>query len=234
MRRSCLILLAAVLFIRVGSGQNPKKVSILGDSYSTCEGYTAPDTNYLWYYEVPRHPTDVRSVDRMWWHLLIQKNGYELEVNNSFSGSTICNTGYQGADYSDRSFITRMDRLGEPDLIFIFGGTNDAWAGVPIGEYRYDRWTPEELYRFRPALACLLESMKTLYPESEIFFLLNSGLKEEVNESVRTVCRHYRIDCIELEGIDKMQGHPSVKGMEQIARQVDRFLRRRDSGSAVR
>jgi len=54
------------------------------------------------------------------WHKFIKENNYRLCVNNSFSGATICNTGYNQADYSDRSFITRMDKLGCPDIIFIY------------------------------------------------------------------------------------------------------------------
>ena len=145
-----------------------------------------------------------------------------------FSGATICNTGYRQADYSDRSFITRMDELGCPDVIFIFGATNDCWAGAPLGEYKYGGWTKEDLYRFRPAMAYMLDHMIDRYPNVEIYFLLNSGLKEEFNESVRATCKHYGIDCIELHDIDKQSGHPSVKGMEQICDQIENFILKKD------
>ena len=49
---------------------------------------------------------------------------------NSYSGSTICNTGYRDEDYSDRSFINRTTLLGNPDIILICGGTNDSWANA--------------------------------------------------------------------------------------------------------
>ena len=58
----------------------------------------------------------------------------------------------------------------------------------------------DDLYKFRPAMAYMLDHMIDRYPNVEIYFLLNSGLKEEFNESVRTICRHYNIDCIELHG----------------------------------
>mgnify|MGYP000294813429 CR=1 FL=1 len=48
--------------------------------------------------------------------------GRLLEKNNSFSGSTICNTGYSKEDYTFCSFITRMKNLGSPDMILIFVG----------------------------------------------------------------------------------------------------------------
>lgn len=213
-----------------GWAQSAKSVSILGDSYSTFQGYLQPDSNAVWYWDSPdAQNTDVHSVRETWWHQFIKKNGYRLCMNNSFSGSTICNSGYKRgnpdfADYTDRSFVTRMTHLGCPDMIFIFGGTNDAWAGSPIGEYKYDGWTKEDLFSFRPALAKMLSFMIDRYLNVEIYFILNDGLQTEINESVKTICAHYQIPCVELNGIDKINGHPSVKGMNQICEQVEAFL----------
>ena len=82
----------------------------------------------------------------------------------------------------------------------------------------------DTLSEFRPAMAYMLDHMTNRYPNVEIYFLLNSGLKEEFNESVRTICKHYNIDCIELHDIDKKSGHPSVKGMEQICAQIKKVM----------
>ena len=117
-----------------------------------------------------------------------------------------------------------MGNLGCPDIIFIFGGTNDAWAGSPIGEYMYEGWKKEDLYSFRPAMAKMLDFMLNRYPNVEIYFLLNDGLQEEINESVKTVCEYYQVSCIELKGIDKINGHPSILGMKQICEQVEAYL----------
>lgn len=207
------------------TAQRLPSVSILGDSYSTFVGYLQPDTNHVWYWGEPNpKATDVTSVRQTWWHKFIKENGYRLCVNNSFSGATICNTGYRSEDYSDRSFITRLKYLGSPDIIFIFGATNDSWAGAPIGEYKYSDWTDEELYSFRPAMAYLLDHIIDYYPNVKIYFLLNSELKDEIDESVKTVCEHYSIPCIELQDIEKISGHPSVKGMEQIREQIEAYL----------
>lgn len=56
---------------------------------------------------------------------------YVFEFNNTYSDSTVCNTGYKGADYSVRSFIICMDDLGNLDIILVFEGTNDSWVGYP-------------------------------------------------------------------------------------------------------
>ena len=225
-----VLLMNAFAFMAVA--QSAKSISILGDSYSTFEGYLQPDTNAVWYWDNwDAKNTDVHRVRETWWHQFIKENGYRLCVNNSFSGATICYSGYKGADgklsdYSDRSFITRLKNLGNPDIILVFGGTNDSWAGSPIGDYKYESWTHEDLFSFRPAMACLLEKMSDYYPNVEIVFLLNDELKDEIDESVRTICTYYGVKWIEFENIDKINGHPSIKGMKQISEQLKAFFNR--------
>ena len=73
-------------------------------------------------------------------------------------------------------------------------------------------------------MAKMLSVMVDYYPNVEIYFLLNDGLKEEINESVKTICAYYQIPCIELKGIDKINGHPSIKGMKQICEQIEAYL----------
>ena len=212
--------LLCLLFVCVLAGAQTKSVSVLGDSYSTFEG-AIPKGNAIWYFKRNNpNQTDVNRVEQTWWSLLIADKGWKLEMNESYSGSTICNTGYNKDDYSDRSFTKRMVNLGNPDIIFIFGATNDSWAHSPIGEYKYDDITTDDLWSFRPAMAKMLAWMKEHYAQSDIYFLLNDGLSADINTSVKTICEHYDVKCIELQQIDKMAGHPSVKGMQQIAKQV--------------
>jgi hypothetical protein len=219
------------------------KITIFGDSYSTYEGYLTPDTNEIWYFK-PENPklnrrNDVRTVEQTWWHQVISNLDAQLEVNNAFSGSTICHTGYskgpepsvplegfkEHRDYTNRSFENRSNKLGNPDIILICGGTNDSWCGAPIGEYVYGNQTTEQLYYFRPAMAKLLADLRTNYPNAKLLFILNSELKEEINESVHTICAHYSVPCLDLKDVDKQQGHPSVKGMKSIADQVTAWIK---------
>ena len=219
MKRHILLTLALLLCSVVFA--QTKTVSILGDSYSTFEGYLTPANNFVWYFEkYNANQTDVQQVSQTWWHQLITKQGWRLMTNNSFSGSTICNTGYNREDYSDRSFVTRMSNLGCPDIIFIFGATNDSWAHSPIGEFKYEGITKDDLFSFRPAMARMLQWMTSRYINTDIYFILNDGLSPEITSSAKTICQHYGVTCIELQHIDKKSGHPSVKGMQQIAEQV--------------
>lgn len=193
-----------------------KKVSILGDSYSTYEGIIP--SNYSTFY--PDANNDVTSVEQTWWSLYIKAKGYQLEKNDSWGGTTICGTGYGRMDSSRSNFISRVDSLGNPDIIFVFGGTNDAWANSPVGEYQYSDWTKDDCKNFRPALACLLDMLQKRYPKASIYSILNSELREPINESFREICKHYNVQLIELHDIEKQNGHPSVSGMKSICDQL--------------
>jgi len=209
-------------------------ISVLGDSYSTYEGYMSCDTNLVWYfpkgsagaYHDSRNGNDVSDVRQTWWHLLCAGHGFRLEANNSFSGATICYTGYRDRstgrprDFTNRSFVSRVTQLGSPDIILICGATNDSWAGVPIGEYKWQDWTDDDLHTFRPAMACMLHRAQGRYPGVPVYFILNSELKPSINESVDSICARYGVQVIRLHDIDKQGGHPSVAGMKSIADQV--------------
>lgn len=213
------------------NAESPKRVakpvvSILGDSYSTFRGYI-PEDNAFWYSTSPdRSRTDVDDVTQTWWWQLISEGGYILGKNESYSGATICFTGYRGEDYADRSFITRLPRLGSPDVLLIFGGTNDSWARVPMGEFVYRNLTRGHYYEFRPALGKLLDEAKKRYPGTDIYFILNTELSDDVNDAVRKECELFKVNLIELKDIDKKAGHPTKLGMTQIKTQVLQALQK--------
>lgn len=195
-------------------------VSILGDSYSTFKGYV-PEGNRTWYDANPKaEKTDVNDVRQTWWWQVVNDGGFILGVNESYSGSTVCNSGYHFDDYSDRSFITRLPRLGSPDVILIFGATNDSWAKAPLGEFVYSDFKRGHLYEFRPAFAYMLNEAQKLYPGTAIFVIVNDVLDKAVESSIVEVCKHYGVEAIMLHNIDKRQGHPTVQGMKQIKDQV--------------
>lgn len=227
MKRLYSVCLLLAISCTVALAQAKPSVSILGDSYSTFEGYLTPDTMDIWYFEGAQDArrTDVKNVSETWWMQLIKKKNWKLEVNNSWSGSTICYTGYRDEDYSRRSFITRVPALGSPDIILIFGGTNDSWANAPIGEFKYSDWRRADLYTFRPAMACMLAKIKERYPTAEVYVISNDGLKPEITGSMEQICKHYDVPMIQLHGISKTAGHPNVQGMMQIAEQLEREIK---------
>ncbi len=226
MRKLAMVL---ALLAAVSISTNAKKVweykpavSILGDSYSTFEGYIEPKTNEMWYFKnIPDKRTDVNDVTQTWWWMFIKENGLRLEQNNSYSGSTISYLGYNKSNYQPRSFITRVNNLGTPDILLIFGGTNDSWANVPAGEYKTDgEPTDMDLYTFRPAIMKLMKEVAVLYPNVDVYYIINSELRPEITESIEYACGKYGVPIIKLHDIDKKNGHPSIAGMRAIADQL--------------
>ncbi len=221
--RKLLTMLLLMLALSVSAQK--RTVSILGDSYSTFKNFVVPDTNFVWYPRDSVKHNDVVNVRQTWWHQFISQGNFVLCQNNSFSGATICNTGYKGEDYSDRSYVTRVPFLGSPEIIIVFGGTNDSWAKSPIGNYQYENWTTKDLYQFRPAMACMLSSLQDRYPGAEIYVVINSELSNEITESMRVISDHYGVRWIQLHDIDKQWGHPSQKGMKAIAQQLSEIIK---------
>ncbi len=102
--------------------QQPRLISVLGDSISTFEG-VSPE--YDAYY-TPDYASisKVYSVEDTWWMQVIRALGAELLVNNSHMGSSVARFGYQPASAPWR--IEKLKRgATHPDLILIYSGLND-------------------------------------------------------------------------------------------------------------
>jgi len=206
------------------------RVTIFGDSYSTFEGYLTPATNEPWYWsENSPHRqknNDVTKVEQTWWWQVIEKMGWKLEMNNSYSGSTVGYFGYQNENYQPRSFNTRVENLGEPDVILSCCITNDSWTGEKLGNYKYANWNENDMWYFRPAMARLLSVMKQNYPMAKIYIIQNTQLKPDFCESLQIICKHYGVPVIILHDIDKQDGHPSIAGHKAIADQVVEYIQK--------
>ena len=201
-------------------------VFILGDSYSTFEGQNP--IGYAVYYTRSADYTKVHAVKETWWHRLITATESRLVMNNSWSGSTVCYTGYGG--YSpDQSMVKRIglhltDGManGEKiDTLFILGATNDSWNDSPVGEVKYENWTDEDLCACIPAFCRILDHVRTTSPEVRIINIINGDcLRKEITDGMIEACGHYGAEYVVLSGIDLTEGHPTVRGMRQIADQV--------------
>lgn len=204
--------------------KNTKNVFIIGDSYSTYRGYNPEGYNCYYGDDRTAEPV-VRGVDKTWWRILARERDLNIVLNDSFSGSTICNTVRESLSV-ETSFISRIDKYIERgffdeskiDLMLIFGGTNDSWIDAPIGALKYADQTSEELKRVLPAFCYLISKAKTV--TKEVVVIVNSDLKEEITCGFCEACETLGVKYLCLEGIDKKNGHPTELGMEQIASQV--------------
>ena len=134
----------------------PKRVSIIGDSISTFEGTLVtnfPNSEnggayYPIYDDSGKVWTDsknVTSVAGQYWYKVINNkmSNAVLDVNNSLRGSMVVRrtqSNYLNADFTAR---TAVYGIGNPDVVFINGGTNDcskhsASYAIRPGLYRAD------------------------------------------------------------------------------------------------
>ena len=206
----------------------PNNLLIFGDSYSTFKNYV-PDGYAVYYYEEGRPETDVTKVEETWWHKVLTAKNLNLVLNDSWSGSTIGYTGYDNADNSrTSSFICRLNKMikngffekNEINTVFVFGGTNDSWANAPLGELKYDNFEKQELYSVLPAIGCFFAKLKETLPNADIYCLINTELKPEISSTLKAVSQKYNIKIVEFEHIAKNSGHPTIKGMDDIANGV--------------
>ncbi len=228
---------------------NAKKVSIIGDSYSTFSMYSNVDISgqfngYSCMYPYA-HITDVNVVTDTWWGKLCSTDEFQLEVNNSYGGSTICNLSYGNNDVSntDLSFIHRVgtnrngvDTMGNPDIILIFGGTNDSWANARMGKFIFSDWSYYDLMSFRGGFAKLITKLKERYPNAKIYNICNvckydgrPGITKRAAESMAYICKHYDVPNIQLDLTKAYpdmrpekpgEDHPVEAGMQHIFEQV--------------
>lgn len=106
------------------------KISILGDSISTYEGYN-PYGYAVYYKDDAAYENGLMSVNDTWWWQVIDALDGELCVNNSFSGSFVSNNYAMSACREGRcSFLGYGDK---PNDILIYMGTNDRGYRVAVG-----------------------------------------------------------------------------------------------------
>ena len=201
-----------------------KNIFIMGDSYSTYKGYNPEEYGSNYSDERKEEPV-VKGVEKTWWRILANENNLNIVLNDSFSGSTICNTVRETLSI-ESSFISRIDKYtadnffdeNKIDTMFIFGGTNDSWIDAPIGNLKYSDWTDDELKCALPAFCYLIEKAKKAV--QDIIVIINTDLKEEITNGFREACEKNKVKYLYLKEIDKENGHPTELGMKQISKQV--------------
>ena len=214
----------------------PLEFTVIGDSYSTYEGWNnAGNNGFAVYYPRTAVP-DVTDVSHTWWHQLHSTDEFELEKLNTYSGSVISYRKGCVLEQGDkRSFLARLTRadMGSPDVILILGGTNDSWhnTDADLGEYKYEGIVQKDLSYFRPAFAWLLISLQRNYPNAKIYNITNSGrggmdvggLTQGVADSMAEICKHLNVPNIILPSTldaGKTSRHPNKAGMKIIFDEV--------------
>lgn len=205
-----------------------RKVSILGDSISTYQGFTPYPSNY----QYPKSSyADFTSVSQTWWHQIIydKMTDAKLEVNSSYTGTCVQETTSQG--HPGYGFLHRYTELGDPDVILINGGTNDSWSyKLPVGSLDFSIATDNlDEYQFAQAYDKLIRLMKARYPQAQIACIIGDNVMDPTYTAyaqvIRDVCEHYDLPYAEVVFSDRSSltydsVHPNVDGMEEMADQI--------------
>ena len=105
------------------------RVSVIGDSISTFEGFVPEGWN-VFYTGENLEATGVKSVEDTWWMQVIAGMGGEFLANASWSGSCVEGVGYPAGESRTRTDALKKDGVS-PDAVLVFMGINDfGWGGT--------------------------------------------------------------------------------------------------------
>lgn len=217
-----------------------KYFSILGDSISTFEGYTEPK-DAVYYDKAKKIETGVLTLADTWWGNVIERLGGKLLVNNSWSGSTVCNhPSFEVPSYACSTERTSsLDKDGiAPAVILVFMGTNDWGMGFRVTDSQGKSTTV-----FSVAYREMLTRLKENYPNAEIWcmtlpisqcsqrenftftFCSNGRHIGEYCEAISESAKEKNCHIIDLYSYGRLHDtidgcHPNVDGMKTLANAV--------------
>ncbi|MDE7341125.1 MAG: SGNH/GDSL hydrolase family protein [Lachnospiraceae bacterium] len=146
-----------------------RKLSILGDSISTFDGWI-PE-GYACYFPMDG---EVSDVEQTWWKMVLKDTEMELCVNGSSSGSTCIGDSLSADNIQYGCSECRIwDLIGNkgsfPDVIIVYMGTNDFMKAVPLGDNDGTKAVEEGMIEtFSDAYCMILDKLIAYYPNAEI------------------------------------------------------------------
>ncbi len=225
-----------------------KVISIMGDSISTFAGYI-PTADGFNREHLPRYPQAdlLTDVNETWWMQVVDQLDAKLGINDSWRGSTLSGavpvtTGDTGENAA-MSNLTRIQNLGSngtPDVILLYGGTNDLAHVSKVGTF--DPFTaPAEADlttrkwdNLADGFMHTILRIRHYYPEATLVAMLPTYTKSyysneklaQGNEVMAQICEHYGIPYVDLRdsGVTAEQLpdgiHPGKDGMDMITEAV--------------
>lgn len=228
-----------------------KRISILGDSISTLEGYNPKEYN-VFYDNENMKKAEISDINDTWWGKVINYLDGELLVNNSYSGSRVSVFKNQSSLFSSGCSNQRTSLLHDgiinPDIIIIYMGINDFANGVEIGSSLFYE---VNLTRFYDAYYSMINNIKRHYSYSEIWcctipasymssnamFLFPYEYKnihlDKYNQAIRNIASVQKCKLLDLYKYnilyDSMDGtHPNKEGMITISNLIIKCINELD------
>lgn len=233
----------SLVFTIKGYRPEKKYISFLGDSITTYNGWSNSTSynstignNAVWY----PHSTNTDAqfaVNQTWWYQAVEQLGYELCVNNSYSGANVLDS---------NTYNTRAANLHNtttnisPDVVVIYMGINDCRNAKAVGDYIGTEAPPATPTTFSEAYGKTIKTIQDTYAGVEIYCCTvlpdakdpNANNEEEFNAAIRAIANNMGatvIDLYALSGITEENVanytvdkglHPNEAGMDIITNVV--------------
>ena len=208
-----------------------KVVSFLGDSITTFAAeagtgsgnkYAGPSCKTNYPNNRVRYPySDVLNVEETWWMRVLKNYSWKLGINESWAGSSIAWNGSETTTSGENIYIGsqhRIDHLAEngtPDIIIVFGGTNDinhingtAALGTLDTEdptaYTSEDLAALDVESFYAAARTLILRLQYTYPEAQLLFVLPYYCTNNYQSTTPYTVKQYNdvlIDCCDYLGV---------------------------------
>lgn len=226
------------------AGLRGKKVSFLGDSITTFNGYN-PSGYATWY---PNATSGITSVEKTWWWQFLQASGMELVKNCAWSGSKVTGTSTGTSAEAGCSDKRIADLKGDdgtvPEVIIVFIGINDFSASIDVGDWD-GTYIPTDgaITNVSDAYALLAYKIANAYPDAEVFMCTlleckkgnwNSGYDStslvEYNNAIRFVAESFGFNILDMHAcginyynisdytVDLL--HPNATGAKRLAKKA--------------
>lgn len=208
-----------------GEKHLPLRLGILGDSISTFKGII-PSSHRAYYPTTNAACADVDSWEKTYWgHLVNDYWHCELDVNSAWSGSCVA----AGDPTVVRTpFVERCSLFQNPDVIILFGGTNDCQPErkIALGSFDYTS-SPDKLNkyaRFRESYIWVIKTLQANYPEAQIICIVGNHIDGEYGNSVKSIAETMGLPYVDFRGDQKVtlyeQLHPNAAGHAHMAQRI--------------
>jgi len=246
----CLFIHAVPAAFATETNTNPYEemiISIMGDSISTFSTQPHSEKNR---YPENAQGSGVDTVEDTWWMQLINELDAKLGICEARGSSTVTNIydtitsdGRKGPTIAMASWerINDLDENGTPDVIIVYGGTNDKNAVYRDHLYEMGTFDPEKAPSFEDydpttdtaikwnnvveGFVAMILRMKATYPDAKIIALLpRNGSADNFNATIKPIYDHYGIPTVSLEDVPSTgiwdTLHPNAYGMDYITAKV--------------
>jgi lysophospholipase L1-like esterase len=186
-------------------------------------------------------------VEDTYWMRLIRATGMTLGINESWRGTYVSGSNHA---LSSQIRIGHLGLNGIPDVILVYGGTNDAGGGITIGTFNTENpqnYTDEQIASlpvttFADAYRTMLIRLMKTYPLAEIVVILPTFTTSYYTitnldlyvELIKEACDFFGIKYIDARctGINVYNRatylvdgiHPNAEGMRLLYEKIYRQL----------